>query len=83
MVSSDDPEWEVVFSSLIELATITLVRMSSSHQDEIDVTLRRRAIQAMRLSDMQYPEEKAGMILLVYGFQQSLTREQFVKTLCS
>ena len=48
-MNASDPEWELVFTCLVELASITLVQESDANK-KIDVTLRRRAIQAMRLS---------------------------------
>ena len=49
IVNASDPEWELVFTCLVELACITLVQEADTNK-KIDVTLRRRAIQAMRLS---------------------------------
>lgn len=81
IVANDDPEWEIVFTCLVELATITLVQLSKT-LTIIDQNLRRRAILAMRLSPMEKPEELMGIIRLVYGYQDSLKREEFVKILC-
>ena len=55
----------------------------SDRNKKIDVTLRRRAIQAMRLSSDDQNETFSGMIMLLYGYRESLRREEFVKLLCS
>ena len=37
----------------------------------------------MRLSPLEKPSEHTGIIRLVYGYQDTLRREEFVKILCS
>ena len=37
----------------------------------------------MRLSAEESDETHTGLILLLYGYQESLRREEFVKLLCS
>ncbi len=73
VVMSSDDEWEVVFDSLIEIATITIIQHKHLNcpdllTDDFDPVMRRRAIQAMRLSSLDEPKTKSGFIYLMYGF---------------
>lgn len=61
VVSRDDPEWQLVFMCLFEIAAITLVKQGSN-SDFVDVGLRRRAVKAMIISDINWPEEYTGII---------------------
>lgn len=72
----------MVISCLLELATITLVELSTNNEPS-NVQMRRRAIKAMISSEIDDPEEMAGVLLLVYGTSGSMKREELVKTLCS
>ena len=67
IVTTSDPEWDIVFTCIVEIATITIVQMADPKKS-IDVTLRRRAISAMRLSANDQNEDLTGMIMLLYGY---------------
>lgn len=55
-MARDDPEWQIVFQSLFELATITFVKLAP-YSDFIDIGMRKRAVKAMVLSEIDRPEE--------------------------
>ena len=45
----------MIFDTLIEITTITLIEYQKKQPDDFDPVMRRRAIQAMRLSEKPEP----------------------------
>ena len=64
-INNDDLLLQQMFQTIVEIATITIPKLEKK---ELNPLMRKRALQAMFVSQLDQPEELQGFIMLLFGY---------------
>ena len=84
-ISLNDENFSELFDTLVEIASVVVIEryyaqnpLEAAKDDSFNPVLRRRAVEAMRLSDFEEHEGRNGFINILFGPDTILSREQFI-----